>query len=92
MGIQDAESLAFTANYDWTEYKTLLANVGVKKSYAIWFGGTESGGVLTPSGSEGKFEFDGQLSLKVNGGGVNEVVNLTLTIIPNTPIVAVTGA
>lgn len=91
MGIQDAEKLEFTANYDWTEYQALLSDVGVQKDYAIWFGGTESGGTLTPTGSAGKFTFSGQLALKVNGGGVNEVVNLTLSIIPNTEIVAVTG-
>ncbi len=90
MGIQDAESLAFTANYDWTEYQTLLPTVGVQKKYAVWFGGTENKGVLTPTGEFGKFEFEGQLSLKINGASVNEVVNLTLTIIPNTEITPVT--
>ena len=90
MGIQDAESLAFTANYTWDEYKTLLESVGVRKHYAVWFGGTESNGSVTPTGDMGKFTFEGQLSLKVNGAGVNEVVNLTLTIIPNTEITPVT--
>lgn len=90
MGIQDAESLAFTANYTWDEYKTLQAKVGVRTPYAIWFGGTETTNGVTPTGDNGKFTFEGQLSLKVNGAGVNEVVNLTLTIIPNTEITPVT--
>ena len=33
--------------------------------FAVWFGGTESNGVVTPTGSEGKFEFKGKLSVFV---------------------------
>ena len=35
---------------------------------------------------DGKFEFTGQLSVFPVGGGVNEVVDMTITIAPSTPI------
>ena len=91
-GIQSMEGLPFTANYDLAEYKKLKELEGQKASYAIWFGGTEAGGVATPTGDQGKFIFDGELSVYVNGGGVNEVVNMTVTIVPSTPITLDEGA
>lgn len=85
-GIQSLDGLSFSANYDVTDFKTLKALEGVKNSYAVWFGGTESAGVVTPTGSNGKFSFDGELSVYPVGGGVNEVVGMTITIAPSTPI------
>ena len=52
----------------------------------MWFGGTVASGVVTPTGTDGKFEFEGQLSVFPVGGGVNEVVDMTITIAPSTPI------
>ena len=43
-------------------------------------------GLVTPDGSNGKFSFDGELSVYPVGGGVNEVVNMNITIAPSTPI------
>ncbi len=85
-GIQSLDGLSFTANYDLTDYKALKALDGKNEKYAVWFGGTESGGVLTPTGSDGKFSFDGQLTAYPTGGGVNEVVDIGITIAPSTPI------
>ena len=85
-GIQSLDGLSFTANYDLTNFKTLKALEGKNEKYAVWFGGTESGGVLTPTGSDGKFSFDGQLTAYPTGGGVNEVVDIGITIAPSTPI------
>lgn len=85
-GIQSLDGLSFTANYDVTDFQTLKALEGQTNSYAVWFGGTESGGVVTPDGSNGKFEFDGQLSVYPVGGGVNEVVDMNISIAPSTPI------
>lgn len=85
-GIQSLDALEFTANYTKTDFTTLKAMEGTEKDFAVWFGGTESGGVLTPDGSDGKFEFKGQLSVFPVGGGVNEVVDMTITIAPSTPI------
>jgi hypothetical protein len=85
-GIQSLDGLSFTANYDLTNFKTLKALEGKNEKYAVWFGGTESGGTLTPTGSDGKFSFDGQLTAYPTGGGVNEVVDIGITIAPSTPI------
>lgn len=85
-GIQSLDALEFTANYTKEDFTKLKALEGVDSEYAVWFGGTETGGVVTPTGSDGKFEFNGQLSAFPVGGGVNEVVDMTVTIAPSTPI------
>lgn len=86
LGIQSNEALNFNANYTKADFSTLQALEGEEKDYAIWFGGTESGGVVTPDGSDGKFSFKGELSVHVTGGGVNEVVDMGITIAPTTVI------
>lgn len=85
-GIQSLDALEFTANYTKTDFTKLKALEGATNTYAVWFGGTESGGTVTPTGTDGKFEFDGQLSVFPVGAGVNEVVDMTVTIAPSTPI------
>ena len=85
-GIQSLDAMEFSANYTLTEYKKLKLLEGKEEEYAVWIGGTESGEDVTPTGSEGKFKFKGQLSVFPTGGGVNEVVGMTITIAPSTPI------
>lgn len=85
-GIQSQEALEFTANYTKEDYTKLKALEGQELSLAVWFGGTGDGASLTPTGSEGKFEFKGRVSAFVTGGGVNEVVNMTVSIAPSTVI------
>ncbi len=85
-GIQGQEALEFSSNYTKEDYTTLKALEGQECEYAVWFGGTEAGGIATPTGSDGKFEFSGQLSVYVVGGGVNEVVGMTISIAPSTVI------
>ena len=46
----------------------------------------ENLGVVTPTGSDGKFEFKGTPSVYVNGAGVNEVVGMTITFAASTPV------
>lgn len=87
-GIQSNDALEFTCNYTKADFTALKALEGTTGSYAVWFGGTESGGVLTPDGSNGKFSFDGELSVHPVGGGVNEVVDMQVTIAPSTVITA----
>lgn len=88
LGIQSQDALEFTANYTKADYDTLKALEGTELDLAVWFGATVSGGVATPTGSDGKYEFKGQLSVTIAGGGVNEVVDMTITIAPTTPITA----
>lgn len=85
-GIQSLDALEFEANYTKEDYTKLKELEGKTEKYAVWFGGTGDGSDLTPTGSDGKFKFDGQLSAYPVGGGVNEVVNMNITIAPSTPI------
>lgn len=86
MGIQSLDALEFECNYTKTDYTKLKALEGETADFAVWLGGTETAGTIAPSGADGKFAFKGQLSVFVNGGGVNEVVNMTVSIAASTPI------
>lgn len=90
-GIQSQEALEFTANYTKTDFDSLKKLEDQELDLAVWFGGTEAAGVVTPTGSDGKFEFKGRLSVFVTGGGVNEVVGMTISIAPSTVITVGTG-
>ena len=76
-GIQSADALEFTANYTKEDYEKLIALKGERESYAVYFG---------EEGEEGKFTFEGYLSARVTGGGVNEVRGMTISIAPATEI------
>ena len=91
LGIQSQEALEFTANYTKTDYDTLKTLEDQDLDLALWFGGTESGGVATPTGSDGKYKFTGRLSVFISGGGVKEVVDMTVSIAPSTLITPDTG-
>lgn len=91
-GIQQLDGLEFTANYDMDDFVKLKELEGVTNSFAVWFGGTESNGTVTPTGSDGKFSFEGQLSVYPVGAGVNEVVDMKISIAPSTPITFEQGA
>ena len=85
-GIQSLDGLEFTANYTKADYDKLKELEGQEIQFSVWFGGTVEGGVATPTGADGKFNFGGQLSVFPVGGGVNEVVSMTISIAPSTPI------
>ena len=76
-GIQSLDALEFTANYTLADYKKIKAMEGTDTAFAVWFG---------TDGADGKFEFRGQISAFPVGGGVNEVVGMTISIAPSTPI------
>jgi hypothetical protein len=86
LGIQSLDALEFECNYDLEKYTELKGMEGESHDFAVWLGGTESNGTVTPTGADGKFEFGGQLSVYVNGGGVNEVRKMTVSIAANTAI------
>ena len=87
-GIQSIDALEFSANYTLEDYKKIKALEGKEEEYAVWFGGTDGvgGAAPTPTGDKGKYKFKGQISAFPVGGGVNEVVGMTVTIAPSTPI------
>lgn len=88
-GIQSLDALEFTSNYTLEDYKKLKGMKGTEKLFAVWFGGTESDDTVIPTGKDGKFKFKGQLSVYPVGGGVNEVVDMKISIAPSTPITIV---
>lgn len=90
-GIDSADALEFTANYTKTDYETLLDLKGQELDLAVWFGGTESAGVFTPTGSDGKFAFKGYVSVVANGGDVNAVREMTISIAPSSAVEYVTA-
>ena len=76
-GIQSLDALEFTANYTKEDYTKIKAMEGKDTDFAVYFG---------TDGADGKFLFSGQVSAFPVGGGVNEVVSMTITIAPSTPI------
>ena len=87
-GIQSNDAMEFTSNYNKSDFDKLKALEDEEHDFAVWMGGTETGGVVTPTGSDGKFQFMGQLNVYPVGGGGNEVVDMKITITPSTPIEA----
>ena len=76
-GIQSLDGLEFTANYSKADFNSLKLLEGKEEEYAVYFG---------EDGADGIFEFKGYLSAFPVGGGVNEVVSMTISIAPSTPI------
>ena len=85
-GIQSLDALEFNINYDLETFTTINGMKDTETEFSVWFGGTEVGGVATPTGDEGKFNFKGYISVRVTGKGVNEVREAVISIAPSTPI------
>lgn len=82
-GIKDVSgAMEFTANYSASDFAAVQALEGTEGYFAVWFG--ENAGV--PDGSKGKFSFKGYPYASKDGGGVNEVSDMTVGIIPSTEI------
>lgn len=87
-GVKDlGDGLQFSANYDKATYTALKALEGNNEHFAVWKGGTgTSTADATPTGSDGKWEFDGSLTVYPTGGGVDEAFAMTIVIAPSTSI------
>lgn len=85
-GVKSSGALPFTANFEKTDFATLKTLDGVETGFALWFGGTVTDGVLTPTGDKLKLLFKGYLSVRITSGGVNDPVNMGITIVPTTEI------
>lgn len=82
-GIKDVSgAMEFTANYSAADFAAVQALEGTEGYFAVWFG--ENAG--TPDGSKGKFSFKGYPYASKSGGGVNEVSDMKVGIIPSTEI------
>ena len=84
-GLKDpGDALDFGANYTAADFAAVEALEGTEKYYAVWIGA--SGTPLAPDGSKGKFSFKGYAYATKNGAGTDEVQEMTVGIIPSTPI------
>lgn len=91
--IKDPGSLEFNCNYDKEDYAKLKALEGKKgHKFAIWFGASTAAGVDTPDGNDGKYEFEGELTVWIKGGSVSAAVDMGVAIAPSTEIKAPAGA
>lgn len=79
-GLANSNQMQFLCNYTVANYSAVKALAGTEQQLAVWFGGTVSGGVVTPSGSDGKFEFTGFVDAYINGKGVNDPREFTVTV------------
>ena len=85
-GIGDTAEQTYGANYTPENYQAVVALEGHQYDYALWFGASGSQGSETPDGHLGKFEWTGDISAGINGGGVNEAVGMSITVTPSTVI------
>lgn len=76
-GIISLDSLEFKANYDKETYKAIAALKGKTQYFQIRMG---------DNGANGVFSFQGTVSATVSGASVNEVVEMTVTVVPSTEI------
>lgn len=81
-GVQQIEQLQFEANYIKDEYDKLRALAHQELELAICFGSND--------GVDGAWGWNGNISVKAGGAGVNEVRKMTITSAPYTPIEPVT--
>lgn len=91
--IIDTGNLEFSANWDKADYAKLKAVEGKKgEKWAVWYGAKNVDGVMVPDGSEGKFEFDGELAVWAKGNTVSASSDIGFSIAPSTEIKFVDGA
>lgn len=76
-GLLDPGALEFTANYTKKDYDALKAYVGKICKYGVQFGKTGENGVQV---------FDGELSCWIKGGGVEDVLEIGISIVASTEI------
>ena len=85
MGLLDTGGdMTFTANYDKTNYSTIRGLAGSEQYLAIWFGGTKSGSTITPTGTDGKWSFQGLINVGLVGKGVDEAREMQIHVTPST--------
>ena len=82
----DQAGFEFEANWDKTTFSTLKSLEGSEHKFGVYYGGTESNGVATPTGSDGKFTFNGYLTASDAEASVNAVQNMIINIRPTTGI------
>jgi hypothetical protein len=79
LGLQEIPDLTFEANYDPTDFQAIVALEGQKLALQLAFG---------DAGADGSFEWEGEVSVFVSGGGVDEVRMMSVTCSAETEIVS----
>lgn len=74
LGLQETPDLTFEANYDETAFNTINALTASNYFLQLVFG------------QEGKFDWQGQIKVYANGGGVDEVRKMTIVLSASAPI------
>ena len=88
-GLAANEAKTFTLNYEDSVYDTIKALEGQELNLSMWFGDSynTSTNVYTPTGEYGKFTGKGYLYVTPNGGDVNAVRDMTVTLAVTVPFV-----
>lgn len=76
-GVASQDVMAFTCNWDKTKFSSLKALEGTTQSFELDFGA---------SGAQGKFTWQGLLTMSVNEGSVNGIREMTINVFPSTGI------
>ena len=81
-GLAANEAKTFTLNYESDVYDTIKGLEGQELNLSMWFGDTfdSATNTYTPTGSFGKFTGKGYLYVTPNGGDVNAVRDMTVTL------------
>lgn len=79
LGLQSQSGMEFTCNYTKASYDLVKLDANADRYYALAFGNTE--------GSEGTFTWSGRHDVRLVGKGVNEVMEMLITVAPATKLV-----
>ena len=88
-GLASSDAKTFTLNYEDEVYDTIKGLEGQELNLSMWFGDTfdSATNTYTPTGSFGKFTGKGYLYVTPNGGDVNAVRDMTVTLAVTVPFV-----
>lgn len=86
-GLGEDEDATFTVNaFKTTEYDSKIKQyIGVERDYAVWFGGTKSEGMITPTGDMLKKQCKAKLYYNEVGGDVNAITDGEITLMLTNP-------
>ena len=76
-GVRSMDQMEFTANYTPEAYSAVKNTANTEQYYALEMGA---------NGAQGKFTWTGQHDVYVNGGDVNAVREMTITVTPSSAI------
>jgi len=88
-GLASSDAKTFTLNYEDNVYDTIKSLEGQELNLSMWFGDSfnSSTNTYTPTGEYGKFTGKGYLYVTPNGGDVNGVREMTVTLAVTVPFV-----